>query len=199
MNKRQNQIDDEELLKLIAQADKKAFSQLMARHLGSVILFAMRYFPQRSDAEDIAQETFIRLWCKAPVWQDKGVSVKAWLYRVAYNQSIDHLRKQRLEYKPDCDENIVDESAFIERLMNVENNLAVQKIALDTLPERQKTAIALCAIRGLSNGEAATVMGISVDALESLLARGRRKLKKNYSQMIQQQNNVEGGVTNDFC
>jgi RNA polymerase sigma-70 factor (ECF subfamily) len=198
MNKQQDQKSDEELLELIAQADKKAFSQLMSRHLGSLVLFAMRYFPQRSDAEDIAQETFIRLWCKAPVWQDRGVSIKAWLFRVAYNQSIDQLRKQRLEYKPDCDENIVDESAFIERLMDAENNLAVQKIALDALPERQKTAIALCAIRGLSNGEAASVMGISVDALESLLARGRRKLKTLYLQTMERQNNSERELVNDI-
>ncbi len=198
MNKRQNQKDDKELLKLIAQADKIAFSQLMERHLGAIILFAMRYFPQRSDAEDIAQETFIRLWCKAPVWQDKGASVKAWLYRVAYNQSIDQLRKQRVEYNPDCDENIVDESAFIEKLMDTEDRLAVQKIALAALPERQKTAIALCAIKGFSNGEAAAIMGISLDALESLLARGRRKLKKMYSQIEQQQNDFETGVINDI-
>lgn len=198
MNKQQDPISDEELLKLIAQADKQAFSELMARHISAVILFAMRYFPQRSDAEDIAQETFIRLWCKAPIWQDKGISVKAWLYRVAYNQSIDQLRKKRIEYQPDFDINIVDESAFIERSINAKADLAVQKIALDTLPERQKTAIALCAIRGFSNSEAAVVMGVSVEALESLLARGRRKLKKLYQQAIEQQNNTERELVNDI-
>lgn len=189
---------DRELLELIAQADKHAFSLLMERHLGSVINFAMRYFSHRSDAEDIAQETFIRLWCKAPAWQDKGISVKAWLYRVAYNQSIDQLRKQKLEYKAENDESIIDENAYIEKQIGIETALRIQRSALDSLPERQKTAIALCSIRGLSNNEAAIVMGISVDALESLLARGRRKLKKLYTQTVEQQSIVRGNI-NDFC
>jgi RNA polymerase sigma-70 factor (ECF subfamily) len=191
MNKYQIQEDDKKLLALIALGDKLAFSQLMERYLHSVILFVMRYFPQRSDAEDIAQETFIRLWCKAPKWHDKGLSVKAWLFRVAYNYSIDQLRKKKLEYKSDCDENMVDENAFIEKLMDVEFDLAVQRVALSILPERQRTAIMLCAIKGFSNCEAAAIMDTSVDALESLLARGRRKLKKLYSQAIEQQQNIK--------
>lgn len=196
--KAQNQITDEQLLLLIAQGDKQAFSQMMGCYLPAVINFSMRYFSQRSDAEDIAQETFTRLWCKAPVWQDKGVSVKAWLYRVAYNQSIDQLRKQKPEYLSDYDENIIDEAAFIESMMDVDAKLSLQRIALETLPERQRTAIALCAIKGFSNSEAAIVMGISVDALESLMARGRRKLKKNYGLAIEQQK-IERGVVNDIC
>ncbi len=198
MTKQPNQITDEHLLALIAGGDKQAFSQIMSRYLPLVINFSMRYFPQRSDAEDIAQETFTRLWCKAPVWQDKGVSVKAWLFKVAYNQSIDQLRKQKPEYLADYDENIIDEAAFIESMMDIDTNRAIQKLALDTLPERQRTAISLCTIRGFSNSEAAIVMGISVDALESLMARGRRKLKKIY-QLSRQQENIERGVVDDLC
>lgn len=191
---RQTQITDQSLLALIAKGDRDAFSQLMQRYLNPIILFAMRYFPQKSDAEDIAQETFIRLWCKSPDWQDRGISVKAWLYRVAYNQCIDQLRKQKFELRADCDENIVDESAFIDRMMGVEQDLIVQKIALGNLPERQRTAIMLCAVRGLSNIDAAIVMGISIDALESLLARGRRKLKKLYHESIDSYQSVETEV-----
>jgi len=198
MTKQPNHIADEQLLALIAEGDKQAFSQLMKRYLPAVINFSMRYFPQRSDAEDIAQETFTRLWCKAPVWQDKGISVKAWLFRVAYNQSIDQLRKQKPEYLADYDENIIDEAAFIESMMDIDVNLAIQKLALDTLPERQRTAISLCAIRGFSNSEAAIVMGTSVDALESLMARGRRKLKKIYK-LSRQQENIERGTVDDLC
>ncbi len=198
MTNQPNLITDEQLLALIADGDKQAFSLLMKRYLPAVINFSLRYFPQRSDAEDIAQETFTRLWCKAPVWQDKGVSVKAWLFRVAYNQSIDQLRKQKSEYLADYDENIIDEAAFIESMMDMDANLAIQKLALDTLPERQRTAISLCAIKGFSNSEAAIVMGTSVEALESLMARGRRKLKKIYK-LSKQQENIERGVVDDLC
>jgi len=198
MNKKQNGITDEQLLALIAKGDKKSFSLLMTRHLPAVINFAMRYFPQRSDAEDIAQETFTRLWSKSPVWEDKGISVKAWLYRVAYNQSIDQLRKKSPEYLSDYDENIIDETAFIETMMDVDAKLSMQKNALDALPERQRTAIALCSIKGFSNREAAIIMETSVDALESLLARGRRQLKKIYSLAVEKKK-LERGVINDIC
>jgi len=198
MTKQLNKITDEQLLALIAEGNKQAFSQLMTRYLPMVINFSMRYFPQRSDAEDIAQETFTRLWCKAPVWQDKGVSIKAWLFKVAYNQSIDQLRKQKPEYLADYDENIIDEAAYIESMMDVDANLAIQKLALGTLPERQRTAISLCAIKGFSNSDAAIVMGTSVDALESLMARGRRKLKKIYK-LSRQQETIERGLVDDLC
>ena len=198
MIKKPNQITDKQLLALIAEGNKQAFSQLMTRYLPAVINFSMRYFSQRSDAEDIAQETFTRLWCKAPVWQDKGISVKAWLFRVAYNQCIDQLRKQKPQYLADYDENIIDQTAFIESMMDINAQLTIQKFALEKLPERQRTAIALCAIRGFSNSEAAIVMGTSVEALESLMARGRRTLKKMYS-LAMEQEKVERGIVNGIC
>lgn len=194
-----DQESDKTLLARISQGDKTAFSIVMQRYLSSVTLFVMRYFSQRSEAEDIAQEVFIRLWCKAPVWEDKDVPVKAWLYRVAYNLCIDQSRKQKLEYGSDYDERIIDENAFIEKLIGAEAELAVQKMALDNLPERQRTAIMLCAIKGLSNKETAIVMGISIDALESLLARARRKLKKLYNLAIEQQQTVVKEMSNDVC
>ena len=198
MNIQQDNCSDKLLLAAIAQGDKRAFSQLMERYLNPVILFAMRYTSQKFDAEDIAQETFIRLWSKAPVWQDKGISVKAWLFKVAYNLSIDLLRKRKLESKDSVTENIIDEHAFIEKIMGLERDLLVQKMALSHLPERQRTAIMLCAVKGLSNIEAAQVMDTSVDALESLLARGRRKLKKIYQQSAEPPSQLTKSVANDF-
>lgn len=175
-------MDDKALLRLIAQGDKLAFGQLMQRHIAAVTGFVMRYFSQKTDAEDIAQETFIRLWCKAPVWEEKGISVKAWLFKVAYHQCIDQLRKQKNQSNYDEQPVVVDELACIDRLIGVEADLSIQKVALQGLPERQRTAIMLCAVKGLSNSDAAAVLGISIDAMESLLARGRRKLKQLFNQ-----------------
>ena len=187
---------DAELLALIAQGDKQAFTQMMTRYLPAVINFAGRYFPQRSDAEDIAQETFTRLWCKAPNWRNDGIPVKAWLFKVAYNQSIDQLRKQRPDYTPSADIDITDERAWIEKIMNNEVLYAQRKAALDGLPERQRTALVLCAFKGFSNKEAAIIMGISVEALESLLARGRRTLKKYYQYVCKSHENK---MHNDYA
>lgn len=171
---------DNELMQWIALADKEAFTVLMRRYLPAILAFNRQYVPH--DAEDIAQESFIRLWNNAPQWQEKGISPKAWLLRVSYNQCIDRLRKNQ---PVELDEHVpekADAMASIERLMQAESDLLQQRKALRHLPERQRSAIVLTACSGLSNKDAAAVMGISIDALESLLARGRRTLKDLFEQ-----------------
>lgn len=164
---------DEELLVQISQGNKVAFTLLVIKYLQDVLNFTLRYLKQRADAEDIAQETFTRLWRKAPVWQDYGYSVKAWLFRVAYNLCIDDLRKLKPVVFAEADDQIIDVSAYTDKQLADRNNLSIQAAALDEIPERQRTAITLSVYQGLSNKEAAAVMGVSIDALESLLARGR--------------------------
>jgi RNA polymerase sigma-70 factor (ECF subfamily) len=189
---------DKQLLALIGQGDKQAFAQMMTRYLPAVIGFAQRYFPQRSDAEDIAQETFTRLWCKAPKWHDTGLSIKAWLFKVAYNLSIDQLRKYQPHYLSWSDIDTIDDQACIEKIMINKSLFEQRKTALNALPERQRTALVLCAYKGFSNKEAAAIMGIRVEALESLLARGRRILKKHYQHVCKNYQNSNGSV-NDYA
>ena len=167
---------DTELMQRIANGDKAAFTVLMHRHLAGVVNFNKQYLSE--DAEDISQEAFIRLWNKAPEWQDKGISPKAWLLRVSYNLCIDSLRKQKTvaldaQKNTSTDSLITEETAYLARA-----DFQQQIQALKDLPERQCSAITLCAYNGLNNTEAAKVLNISVDALESLLARGRRTLRR---------------------
>jgi len=176
---------DKELMQLISKGDKNAFAVLMQRHIAAILNFNRQYLS--TEAEDIAQEAFIRLWNKAPEWQDKGVSPKAWLMRVSYNLCIDTLRKQKTTSLEDQQTTIVDPNVTIEQLFINRSDFQQKIHQLNTLPERQRTAITLCAYHGLNNKQAAAVLGISIDALESLLARGRRKLK----QLLKQQNNTE--------
>jgi RNA polymerase sigma-70 factor (ECF subfamily) len=130
-----------------------------------------------ADAEDIAQEAFIRVWRKASDWQDRQLPPHSWLYRITYNLCIDELRKR----KPESD---VDDHYDLSSEDSPESNIYQQQkdkllaAAFTTLSEAQRTAIALCNYQGLSNKEAAGVMDITVEALESLLARGRAKLRK---------------------
>ncbi len=167
---------DNELMIQIATGDKKAFALLMHRHLPAVLNFSKQYLPQ--DAEDIAQEAFIRLWNKAPEWQDKGISPKAWLMRVSYNLCIDELRKHKALAMPEQQLELIDPGIADEKLLIAQSDLHQQMLALKSLPERQRSAITLHAYNGLSNQESAAVLNISVDALESLLSRGRRTLRR---------------------
>lgn len=164
--------DDVHLLQAIAAGDRKAFQAFLSRHLARVVQFAGRY--NRSDAEDIAQETFLRIWQKAGTWQEQGVSPMSWVYRIAYHLCIDALRRKRHVIPLTEQAEQADPSGDATRDIMAEQVLRI----IAGLPERQSTAITLCACHGLSNKEAADVMAISVDALESLLSRGRRELRQ---------------------
>lgn len=176
-NKDLTNSDDSQLLSGIANADRKAFQAFLSRHLRGVVRFAQRYIHQHHDAEDIAQEVFLRVWQKAGTWRYQGYSVKSWLYRIAYNLCIDELRRKQ----PDNLTMQMEEqqsSASSEELVERDMELTRLGMAIDSLPERQRSALILCAYEGLSNQDAAEVMGCSVEALESLLARARRKLRE---------------------
>jgi RNA polymerase sigma-70 factor (ECF subfamily) len=169
--------DDLQLLKHIGQGSKAAMTEFISRYYQRIADFALRHVGRRADAEDIAQEAFIRVWRKAQDWQDRQLPPHSWLYRITYNLCIDELRKR----KPESD---VDDHYDLSSEDSPESNIYQQQkdkllaVAFTTLSEAQRTAIALCNYQGLSNKEAAGVMDITVEALESLLARGRAKLRK---------------------
>lgn len=184
-NMNDENIDDTVLMASIAKGNSDAFNFFLARHLSAVVQFAKRYLTNLADAEDIAQETFIRVWRKATTWQPQGHSPRSWLYRIAYNLCIDEIRRKpanepgnlkAVENHPD------QESGSLEADIERDSELNRLTELLKQLPERQRTAISLCAMQGLSNKEAADVMDISIDALESLLSRGRRLLRDRLQQ-----------------
>lgn len=170
---------DATLMAAIANGDRDAFHQFLARHLSAIVLFVRRYLPSQADAEDIAQETFFRVWQKAASWQPQGYSARSWLYRIAYNLCMDEIRHRpqpeavnamTIDAPSDSPEAAIEKESNLNRLAQL----------LSLLPERQRTALSLCALQGLSNQEAAAAMEVSVEALESLLARGRRQLRSHF-------------------
>lgn len=177
----QHDSDDVALMTAIANGDRDAFQVFLSRHLTAVVQFARRYLTSKSDAEDIAQETFFRVWQKASSWTPSGFSPRSWLYRITYNLCIDEIRR-----RPTTEDstNNTFEHATASLETTIENTSRLEQIVhtLMLLPERQQTAISLCALQGLSNKEAAAVMDISIEALESLLSRGRRQLRSQLQQ-----------------
>lgn len=170
--------DDKQTQQLyrIARGDKLAFAQLLDELLPYLLGFIRRYIKDNAQAEDIAQETFLRVWQRAKDWQARDLSPRSWIYRIAFNLCIDNLRRQ----KPTTDaiDELVDDASPEHHVIKQNQHRHLQD-AIAGLPERQRTALYLCAFQGLSNKEAAVIMKIGVDALESLLARARRALK-NY-------------------
>ncbi len=167
-------------LRQIAQGDKHAFAQLLSAYLPSLLGFIKRYVKEPAQAEDIAQETFLRVWQRAGDWQPREHSPRSWIYRIAYNLCIDLIRKQKPTTDA-LDELIAPDSPESEVIE--QNQHQHLRTAIQSLPERQRTALYLCAFQGLSNKEAASIMSLGVDALESLLARARRSLRNYFASL----------------
>ena len=166
---------DEDLLALYAKGTPDAAAELTHRVLPRVFRHAVRMLGDRSEAEDIAQEAMLRLWRIAPVWRRGEAQVSTWLYRVTANLCTDQLRKRRTVGLSEIDEPLDDAPGAVEGLQDRARTEALQR-ALDRLPERQRAAVVLRHLEGLSNPEIADIMHISPRAVESLTARGKSAL-----------------------
>jgi RNA polymerase sigma-70 factor (ECF subfamily) len=169
--------DDRILLARIGEGDHLAFDALMRRHLAFVLRLAQRMVGNPTDADEIAQEAFLRVWRVAARWrQDGDARFRTWLYRVVVNLCLDRRRRvpelplEEIAEPPDHGPSSLD------RIYAGETARLVAQ-AVDDLPQRQKAAILLCYYAGVNGAEAAGILEVSVSALESLLVRGRRALR----------------------
>ena len=173
---------DEDLVRRVGQGDPAAAQTLVARKLPRILALAQRMLGDAAEAEDVAQEAMLKAWRQAPKWAPGKARFDTWLHRVALNLCYDRLRRRR-EIPTDAPPDRPDESPAPDRgLLAAETGVRVDA-ALKRLPDRQREAIVLCHYQELFNIEAAALMEISVEALESLLSRGRRALRQALSDM----------------
>jgi RNA polymerase sigma-70 factor (ECF subfamily) len=167
---------DEEVLARVALGDPAAVRALVARKLPRLLSLAERMLGDRAEAEDVAQDAFLRVWRQAPSWRPGAARFDTWLHRVALNLCYDRLRRRRETPSADPPDQADPGPAPDRALLAADVGRRVSE-ALQALPERQREAVVLCHYQELGNLEAAAVMGVSVEALESLLGRGRRALR----------------------
>ncbi len=168
-------VSDEALLVLYANGDPWAARALTLRLTPRLLGFAAWMLADRTEAEDVTQEAMLRLWRMAPGWQQGGARVSTWLYRVVSNLCLDRLRKSRPRGLEEVAEPEDAAPGAVARLIEADRMLALDK-ALAALPDRQRQAVVLRHIEGLTNPEIAAVMDIGVEAVESLVARGKKGL-----------------------
>lgn len=178
-------VADDELARGVASGDAGAWRALMDIHLAAVTAYAWHMLGDRAEAEDVAQETFIRFMKKAHSWKPGAARLRTWLLRVAINLCRDRLRARRPHTELDAETGLDGEPGIVTRLDGGIDRRRTVRRALSELPERQTSAIALVHYLGFSNAEAAASLDISVDALESLLARGRRTLRRKLEPLAQ--------------
>ena len=167
---------DEDLVRRVGQGDPAAIQAMVARKLPRMLALAQRMLGDAAEAEDVAQEALLRAWRQAPRWETGKARFDTWLHRVALNLCYDRLRRRR-EIVTDAPPERPDEGPAPDRgLLAADVGVRVDA-ALTRLPDRQREAIVLCHYQELTNIEAAALMAVSVEALESLLSRGRRALR----------------------
>ncbi|MBP7243481.1 RNA polymerase sigma factor [Amaricoccus sp.] len=167
-------LTDDELIRRYALGDAVAARTLVERHAPRLLAVARRMLGDAAEAEDVAQETMLRLWRGASAWRPGEAGVGTWLYRVASNLCLDRLRRRRPtgELSDDAPD---DRPTAVATLARADRAAALDA-ALALLPERQRLAIVLRHFEERGNPEIAAALGVSVEAVESLLARGRRAL-----------------------
>lgn len=171
-----NDVPDEALLVLFANGERAAARVLTLRLSPRVLAHAYRLLGNRTEAEDVAQEALMRLWRVAPDWRQGEAKVTTWLYRVVANLCTDRLRRGWRQRPLEAAGDPADDRTSAAEDMQERARVDALQEALQSLPERQRQAVVLRHIDELGNPEIAEIMEISVEAVESLTARGKRAL-----------------------
>lgn len=166
-----------------------AFRELMERYQHKVLTVCAGFFPNRQDAEDATQETFIEIWRSAGQFRQEA-RLSTWIYRVAVAKSLDILRYRKRAKRAAFFRGLVGlDSPEVRQkadaynlpgvaLENKERNAILHR-NLEKLPEKQRTALILQKMEGLSQPQIAQVLEVSEGAVEGLLARGKENLRKH--------------------
>ncbi len=173
------ELDPQAVKKMLA-GNADAFHQVLDFHMETVSRYVQRMTYNRADTEDIVQETFLRLWSTRHRYDPAKAKLTTWIHKIAHNLCVDSLRVSKPELR------IIEEPATNGPDSDYDQRSQSQIVAqaLSQLPERQRSAVVMCHYQGLSNREAAEIIDVSIDALESLLSRGRKQLKKTLEVQI---------------
>jgi len=155
-----------------------AFRRLMERHAKPMLALAQRLTGSAEDADEVVQEAFLKVWRLAGRWEVGGAAAfSTWFYRVVFNACLDRRRRAPMAPLEDAGEPVDPAPIGFETAQVKQRRLAIVS-ALDELPERQRKAVWLYYFGEVSGPQAAETLDMSLSALEALLVRGRRSLKK---------------------
>lgn len=169
---------DRQLLERIKGGDHAAFAALVRLHSTRFYRVAYRFLGNRERSEDMVQDAFLKLWENPSSWNpNTNARFTTWFYRVVVNLCLDAKKKHTpLPLAEDFD--MADARENQEEFLIESERRALLNREIEQLPERQRAALVLCFMEGLSNQEAAEVMGLQLKALQSLLMRAKERLSE---------------------
>ena len=164
------------------------FRQIYEDHADMVFNLCLNYLQNKNDAEEVSQDVFVKVYQKLSKFQENS-SIKTWIYRIAINQCLDFIKAKKRQKRfgfnisvfGNQDRQEIDLlSNFDHPGVQLEDKEALEILFshINDLPAKQKSALILKSIEGLSQKEIAEVLKLSVKAVESLLSRAKSNLKK---------------------
>jgi len=170
--------EDDDLLRRVAEDDEGAFRALVERHIDHAYGLALRILRNAADAEDVVQDTFLKVWTHRGRWECGRAKFSTWIYRVVTNRCIDLRRQPKNENMDSVPEPVDPQPDAVAALQRHELGDVLEN-AIGRLPDQQRVAVILSYHESMSNLEIAEVMETTVAAVESLLKRGRQQLRKS--------------------
>jgi RNA polymerase sigma-70 factor (ECF subfamily) len=171
-----HEVADEDLVARIATGDGCALDILIRRHEGSALQVAFRFLGDRAEAEEIVQETFLRVYRNAHKYRP-AAPFRAWMFRILTNLCRDSKKRAKPVYSDELVE-MPDPVAGPEQSLDRKQRERAIALAILALPVNQRLALLFAAYEGLSYHETAEILGVSSKSVESLLVRARRTLRQ---------------------
>jgi RNA polymerase sigma factor (sigma-70 family) len=177
----------------IREGNETDFRRFYEQTKNRVYNLVLGYVRNREDAEEIMQDVFLEVFLSSHTFKGDA-SVTTWLYRIAVNKSLDFLKHRKRQkrfafftslFDTQSGEVLHHPTDFFHPGIALENQENAARLfrAIDTLPDKQKTAYLLTKVEGLSNIETAAILNASVGAVESLLQRATENLKKQLARV----------------
>ncbi|WP_323788100.1 RNA polymerase sigma factor [Psychroserpens sp.] len=171
--------NDQTLINQIVEGDTNAFAVLVDRHKDLVFTLALRMLKNREEAEEVAQDTFIKTYKSLDKF--KGDSkLSTWIYRVAYNSCLDRIKKNKkhlntIEINEFNTHQVLTIDNALDKMETKERNVAIQK-CIDILPSEESFLLTLYYFDDLSLDEISKIVGITANSIKVKLFRSRKKL-----------------------
>jgi len=198
---------DARLMMLAARGDREAFDGLLEKHYGRVLGLAARYLGSREEADDLAQEVFLKVYRARHRYRPEA-RFSTWLYRITVNLSLNWIRARKTRRQVnlgalatesdgdapgDAAARIADEASPLplDRLSDLEVHALVRRCLME-LPERQRLVVVLFRYEGKGYQEISEILELSVTAVKSLLFRAREALRERLAPLLQERAETGG-------
>ncbi len=182
--------DEQALIKNAQAGDTNAFAALVTKHGVLVYNLALRTLCDPQEAEDVAQETFVRAWQALPRFRADS-RLSTWLYRIATNlcyNRLPQLKRELAALDPDTEIDLPDERQVVEGALLSSELINQVQTAVNQLPESYRLLITLRHVQGLSYTEIAAVTNLSIGAVKTGIFRARQQLRQMLTQELRTEN-----------